>query len=104
MLRPAEFKQAFIEGARIVRPPLAVAYRRNQWGYPRIGLAIARKAVAKAIARNRIKRIIREEFRLHQQRLPTLDMVFYVPPGAGRHDAVALRAALEHIWSKLATA
>ncbi|MDI3260567.1 MAG: ribonuclease P protein component [Sinobacteraceae bacterium] len=104
MLKPAEFKQAFAEGARIVRPPLAVAYRRNPLGQPRIGLAIARKTVAKAVARNRIKRVIREEFRLHQERLPALDLVFYVPPGSARLDAASIRAALERIWSRLATA
>jgi ribonuclease P protein component len=104
MLKPAEFKLAFAEGARIVRPPLAVVYRRNPLGHPRIGLAIARKAVSKAVVRNLVKRLIREEFRLHQERLPALDLVFYVPPGSARLDAASIRAALERIWSRLATA
>jgi ribonuclease P protein component len=102
LLKPAQFKQAFSEGARLSRPPLAVAYRRNQLGYPRLGLAIARKAAAKAVVRNRIKRVIREEFRLHQHRLPMLDLVFYLVPGDPRRDPEAIRSALEYLWARLA--
>ena len=47
----------------------------NSSGCPRLGLAISKKKLAKAVARNRIKRIIRESFRYHQALLAGLDIV-----------------------------
>lgn len=49
--------------------------RRNARDYPRLGLAITKKKLAKAIARNRIKRLIRESFRHHLAELEGLDIV-----------------------------
>ena len=47
----------------------------NLCDYPRLGLAISKKKLAKAVARNRIKRIIRESFRQHLSLLAGLDIV-----------------------------
>lgn len=42
---------------------------------PRLGVIVAKKNVAKAVQRNRIKRLIRESFRLSKNRLHTADLV-----------------------------
>lgn len=47
----------------------------NGLAHPRLGLIIPKKVVATAAGRNRIKRLLREFFRLHQADLVGLDVV-----------------------------
>jgi ribonuclease P protein component len=99
--QPAEFKQAFAKGFRIARPPLTAVCRPNGAERPRLGLAIARKAAPRAVDRNRIKRIIREEFRHNQARLPAVDLVFFGTAGLAAMEAERLRKTLGEIWLKV---
>ena len=99
--RPAEFKQAFARGFRVTRPPLAAVCRLNELGLPRLGLALARKAVPTAVGRNRIKRLLREEFRQVRHTLPAVDVVFYALPGLAKAPPEQLRSATAEIWSRV---
>jgi ribonuclease P protein component len=47
----------------------------NGLDYPRLGLIVPKKIIATAVGRNRVKRLIRESFRLHQTELVGLDVV-----------------------------
>ena len=53
---------------------------RNAGG-PRLGLLVTRKHAARAIDRNRIKRCLREAFRLEQDGLGPLDVLVRPPFG-----------------------
>lgn len=99
--QPAEFKQAFAKGFRIARAPLSAVCRPNEGAGPRLGLAISRKAAPRAVDRNRVKRIIREEFRHNQARLPAVDLVFYGSAGLDAMEAERLRRVLAEIWLKV---
>ena len=55
---------------------------------PRLGFAIARKQVPRAVKRNALKRLFRESFRKNQHRLPARDMVIMV-----RREIVAAKPA-----------
>ena len=72
----------------------------NQLPYPRVGLVIAKKNVRLAVQRNRVKRIIRESFRL-QYSLPNLDIVVLARKGMGDLDNPALRRLIEQSWQRL---
>jgi len=67
----------------------------------RLGLAIAKKRVKLAVQRNRIKRIIRESFRLNQHDLPAIDMVVMVKSGIDQLDNKEINQELEKIWRKI---
>lgn len=69
--------------------------------FPRLGLVIAKKNIAKAVARNRIKRIIRESFRHNQSLLPALDIVILARSGLGTLDNEVVRNKIERHWQDL---
>jgi ribonuclease P protein component len=50
-------------------------------GLPRLGMLVTRKHAAAATVRNRIKRCIREAFRLEQEKLGALDLLVRPPYG-----------------------
>lgn len=49
--------------------------RQNMLDDARLGMAISKRVLKNAVERNRIKRIVRESFRYHQQALGGLDIV-----------------------------
>jgi ribonuclease P protein component len=77
--------------------------QNNQKSYARLGLAIARKHVKKAVSRNRIKRLVRESFRQHQKLLAGLDIVVTLRGDASRLDNNMIRQSLIKHWHSLIT-
>ncbi len=67
----------------------------------RLGLVVAKKKVRRAHERNRVKRLTRESFRLHQHRIAQLDIV--VMPKVGIEDVSNsdLNLQLQLAWQKL---
>lgn len=102
LLAAGEFQAAFKSGKRYSERCLTAVSARNDSGQPRLGLAIAKKTVALAAQRNRIKRKIRESFRTHQHRLPAVDVVMLARPGCGNASAVELDHSLERLWNRIA--
>ncbi len=69
---------------------------------PRLGLAISKKNAKRAIDRNRIKRLIRESFRLHQHKLPPIDLVVMAKPVTKHAENRQITQSLCQHWEKLA--
>lgn len=67
--RPGEFKNVYAGDRRRRAGPLLVWARPNDLGHCRLGLAIGRR-VGGAVRRARLKRMVRETFRLMQHDLP----------------------------------
>jgi ribonuclease P protein component len=66
---------------------LAVCARENGLDYPRLGISIG-KSAGNAVIRNRIKRLVREAFRLNQQNIPDgFDYVVTVPFNRNKKDS-----------------
>ena len=74
------FAAVFDAAARRAVGPLLVFARANELPHSRLGLSVSRR-VGNAVKRNRIKRYLREAFRLQQHDLPTgYDFVLVVRP------------------------
>jgi ribonuclease P protein component len=99
---PAEFQAVRTKGRRFSDEFFAVSVMHNQHGHPRLGLAIATRIFRTAVARNRIKRLIRESFRMNQYSLPAVDITFSARDAAGKAAAAALRASLGRTWTTIA--
>ena len=96
-----DFDAAYARGRRVGDGFFAVTVMRNDVGAPRLGLAVAVKVAGGAVARNRLRRIIRESFRLHQRELPAADLVVSARPAARAASAAALRGSLAALWKRV---
>jgi ribonuclease P protein component len=80
-----------------------ILVRPNGLEHARLGLAIARRQVPTAVARNRVKRVVRESFRLHRASLPPVDVVVMAQREAAKADRRAMAASLARHWTKIAS-
>ena len=110
--RKSEFDAAYARGERLGNgffavtvysrivdgPSLAGPSRRG----PRIGLAVAVRTAGGSVQRNRIRRVIRESFRLHQHELPPADLIVSARARARGASGPELHAALAALWKKVA--
>lgn len=87
--RKGDFTAVFSRGARLSASGVILLYLRNDLGFSRLGLAVSRK-VGKAVRRNRLRRLIREGFRLTKHRLPRAVDVVAIP---GKRDPLTLDLA-----------
>jgi ribonuclease P protein component len=68
--RRSEFSALFRSGKRIHSEYLTVILCTNTSGMRRLGLVVGKKVGKAAVRRNRMKRLLREFFRLNKHRLP----------------------------------
>jgi ribonuclease P protein component len=62
-------------------------------------MSVGVKVAGNAVERNRIRRVIRESFRLEQQHLADLDIVVTARAGVRGSSNAQLRASLQRLWS-----
>jgi len=75
-----DYRSAFAARLKKARFPLVVFGRPNGLDHPRLGLSVGRR-VGGATTRNRVKRLLREAFRLGRADLPAgFDLVVSVRP------------------------
>lgn len=102
LLKPAEFAQVFKhQQLRSVDGALTLLAAPNELGYPRLGLAIAKKQLRRAVDRNRCKRVIRDSFRHHAEQLPALDIVVLARSELVGLDKAQLHDKLGRHWQRL---
>lgn len=68
----------------------------------RLGVAVSRRVSKRAVERNRIRRQVRESFRLNRLHLPARDYVVVARSAAADASNPQLRQALEALWRQAA--
>ena len=96
----AEFQRVFDAPDRSSDALFTVLATPNGRDYSRLGLAIGRKRIRLAVKRNRIKRLVRESFRHHPDRLVGLDVVV-MARFDGKKKNLDIFRSLERHWARL---
>ena len=99
--RKSDFEAAYARGRRFGNGFFAVTAKPNDIGGPRLGLAVSVKNAGSSVERNRLRRTIRESFRLHQHDLPAVDIVVSARGRARDATGAELRANLLPLWKKV---
>jgi ribonuclease P protein component len=66
----------------------------------RLGVVVAKKNIRRAVGRNRIKRLVREQFRHHPFE-KAIDLVVLARSGADQMDNPSLWEELDRLWRAL---
>lgn len=96
-----QFKAVFDGSRRFSLGALTVLARANGLDHARLGTVVSRKAAARAVDRNRVKRVVRESFRQHQAQLAAVDVVVLAKPGVANKINNDLFGDLAAIWSRI---
>ncbi|MGH8136846.1 MAG: ribonuclease P protein component [Steroidobacteraceae bacterium] len=100
--RKSDFEAAYARGRRFGNGFFGVIALWNDKGWPRLGLAVAVRTAGGGVERNRVRRLIRESFRLHQHELPAVDLVVSARGRARDAAAAELRTSLAGLWKDVA--
>lgn len=83
---------------KLAAGPLRIRAIQNRMPTARLGQVVTKKGNSRAVRRNRIKRIVREEFRTVRKNMPGLDIVVQV---FGEIEDIRLHQRLRELFQKL---
>ncbi|MHB1946718.1 MAG: ribonuclease P protein component [Gammaproteobacteria bacterium] len=101
LVTKADFKSVFDKSNKVAQKHLLVLFKPNQKPHGRIGLIVGKRVANKAVARNQIKRVIRESFRLNQEQLKGLDIIVIARQQCETLNKAKLREGIDRLWEKL---
>lgn len=94
--QPREYRKVYQEGKRVRSPRLTIIYLASSGQDSRLGISI--HGIKTAVRRNRIKRVIREFFRLNRHFItPAADVVFAVREGFEPDSPIEVQQLVERM-------
>lgn len=79
----SEFDHVFKKRRKLYVGKLLTYYCQNDHPHPRFGVVISKRNLQHAVDRNRVRRVLKELFRLNQHHLPAWDVVIVAQKGIG---------------------
>lgn len=79
----SEFDHVFKKRRKLYVGKLITYFCPSEYSHPRLGVVISKRNLQHAVDRNRVRRVLKELFRLNQHQLPALDMVIIAQKGIG---------------------
>ena len=101
LLHAANFDNVFKNGQRSADRYFTILFHDNALSQPRLGFAISKQKVRLAVSRNRLRRLVRESFRLRATSLPAVDLVVLARDATMAAASGDLAASLERHWVRV---
>lgn len=100
--KPNSFQNVYKNAYRLRFKGLSLLVCKNELPYSRIGIVISKKQVPRAVDRNRIRRVVREYFRVNKHDLTIcLDSIFVVYAALADVSNLEIIKCLEVLWTQL---
>jgi ribonuclease P protein component len=101
LLTPGDYGKVFDNvQVRVPHRNFLILATPNSLGHARVGLVFAKRNLKHAVQRNRIKRQVRDTFRLRTD-IPALDIIVLGRQGLAQLDNREVRQLLEDLWGRL---
>ena len=93
----SDFKRLYYRGKSEVKKNIALYYRKNRFSYNRLGITVSPK-VGKAVIRNRVKRLLKENYRIIQGLSTGYDIVIVARKRAAYASFYELKKDMEEAF------
>jgi len=101
LLTPEHYKNVFQQAHSAGSPHFTIIARNNSLSHPRLGLAVPKKQIKTAVARNKFKRLARQSFRMKQHDLPNKDFVVIAKKSAQNLSNEEILKLFDKLWHRL---
>lgn len=101
LLHPPQYRAVFAQGEKFVCGGFVIIVAANDHGCARLGMALAKRRMRRAVDRSRVKRIIRESFRYRRDKLPAVDIVVLARNRTASMGNARLGAELTGTWRRI---
>lgn len=96
-----EFSSVFAFRRSIKGRYFILSYLPNAHPYARLGVVVAKKLAKRAVERNRVKRQVREFYRLNRETIPSVDIILRLNARIDEVPNETLREDLQNICRRL---
>ena len=96
-----DFRRVFRQRKRLFSSHFVLYYWLNDQNHPRLGVVVSRRNARLATRRNRIKRKVKEVFRLRQTEFAGIDIVIVAQKSAEKATKEELSLCLEKLFTQL---
>lgn len=94
-----QFRYIYSRGKSFANKRLVIYYIKNNDEKLRVGISISKK-VGKAVVRNRLRRLIKENIRLNQNLKSGYSMIFLARVGADDLDFNTMKSSINHLLKR----
>ncbi|VFP81310.1 ribonuclease P protein component [Buchnera aphidicola] len=98
LLSNIQFQNVYIQKRRIYTKKFIMFICLNHFKFPRLGISISKKNITYAHDRNRIRRLIKESFRLVQNNLLLMDFIIIVKKNINLLSNKSVFYFLQKLW------
>jgi len=94
-----QFRYIYSRGKSFANKKLVIYYIKNNDEKLKVGISISKK-VGKAVVRNRLRRLIKENIRINQNLKSGYSMIFLARVGADDLDFNTMKSSINHLLKR----